>query len=193
MSAPATFSWGTQSPIPPRASPLIPTPPPPRASPLVPTPTSPYLLSPGREPYPTLTSSPLLHPRPGSGGGGADLSSPSPHPLLPSPAPVYPTLPEPAQTSTLLPASSSDSGQLGKPGIPVGIAVARQRQKESSVTHSGKDGSNPPPLAWPFPLLAAHHGAAAAGLSPLLHHGGASLPPAIPSLQDYGKFFTFFI
>lgn len=62
LSAPATFSWGAQSPIPPRGSPIV----------VVPTPiTSPYLLSPGRDQYPpmavgscgtdpVLTSSPLM-------------------------------------------------------------------------------------------------------------------------------------
>ena len=64
LSAPATFSWGAQSPIPPRGSPGVV---------VVPTPTSPYLLSPGRDQFPptslsaaapALTSSPLLPPPP---------------------------------------------------------------------------------------------------------------------------------
>ena len=155
LSAPATFSWGKQSPIPHRNSPGL----------LGPA-TSPYLLSPGQEHFPAtatapnLTSSPLLEP--------------------PPPSRLYP-LAEGRVTPLALPSADLPAP---KPSIPVGIAVARQRNADPSPaptaapvaappTHQPpKDTTTPSPaLPWPLAMMPP------TPLAPLLH--------PLPALPDY--------
>lgn len=153
-SAPATFTWGKQSPIarPPYHAPLLLT-------------ASPFLLSPGQD-HAASASFAASSPR---------LSSSSPLLLAAASSPIETgqqaatsslyldsSFSHPSSTASSPTAASLGSGasgaammNIGRPDIPVGIAVARQRQTDQAAAAAAAAASlltNKEPVAHSSPL-----------------------------------------